>query len=104
MLIKAVQTNQKTCSHVWILSSLLHCNSVLPRPMCRSVLNIAMWEKFEQVFLVVGSSLGTACCLIYSAAQHLGCCPGCIQAALELPQVEVESWCIDMALGSVDLP
>lgn len=83
---------------------LLHCNSVLPKPMCRSVLSTTtMWKKFQQVFLVVGSSLGT-CCLIYSAAQHLGCCPEHTQAALELPQVEVESWCIDMALGSVDVP
>lgn len=80
MLIKAVQRSQKTYSLVWILSSLLHCNSVLPKPVYRSVLNTDMWEKLQQVFLVVEGSLGTACCLIYSAAQHLGCCPGHTQA------------------------
>lgn len=59
-----------------------------------------MWEKFERVFLVVGSSLGTASCLAYSAAQHLGCCPGSIQ----VPRVEVASFFISMGLGSVDVP
>lgn len=69
-----------------------------------SVLNVAMQEKFEQVFLVIRSSLGTACCLTYSAAQDLGCCPGSMQAALELPWVvEVLSLCINIALGSVDV-
>lgn len=72
--------------------------------MCRSVLNTAMWEKFEQVFLVVGSSLGMACCLTYSAAQHLGYFLGSFQAALELPGVEVALLFINTALGSVDVP